>query len=101
MEEYLSVELHKEYAQRMEDEHRRMNHRLESVEEAVKENQSLTVSVGKLATNMEHMAIEQKKQGDRLEKLEKLPADRWEKVINAIMTAIIGGVVGYIIGVIF
>ena len=101
MDEFVSLELHKEYAQRMEDEHKRMNRRLEAVEEAVKENQSLTVSVEKLATNMGYMANEQKKQGERLEKLEKLPADRWEKVVNAIMTAIVGGVVGYIIALIF
>lgn len=94
MDEYLRLDVHQEFARRMEDEHRRMSRRLEEVED-------ITKSISKLANSMEHMATEQKKQGERLEKLEKIPAKRWESMIGTLITALAGGVFGYIINMVF
>ena len=51
--EYISRNEYAEHSKRMEDEHRRMNHRIEDVEKAIAENHKLLVAVEKLAINME------------------------------------------------
>ena len=65
--EYVGREEHAEFAKRIDDEQHRQNRRIELLEESVKQNTALTVSVEKLANNMESMANEQAKQGERLE----------------------------------
>ena len=57
--EYVGREEHTEFAKRIEDEQHRQNRRIELLEESVKQNTALTVSVEKLANNMESMANEQ------------------------------------------
>ena len=54
----------------MEDENKRQNHRLEALEETVKQVAAISTSVEKLALNMENMLKEQVNQGKRLETLE-------------------------------
>ena len=49
--EYVGREEHTEFAKRIEDEHHRQNERIELLEEAVKQNTALTLSVGTLANN--------------------------------------------------
>lgn len=87
---------HEEFAKRMEDEHKRQNRRISDLEEAVKQYGALTVAVEKMATNMESMLDEQKKQGERLEALESRDGELWRKAVGYVVTAIIGIVVGYI-----
>ena len=45
MEEYLSLKLHEEYAKRMDDEHKRQNHRISTLEKAVEQNNKLLTAV--------------------------------------------------------
>lgn len=87
---------HEEFAKRMQDEHKRMNHRLCEVEKVIEQNNKLLVSVEKLALNMENMQKELKDQGERLESLESRDGDMWRRVTGYIVTAVIGIVVGYI-----
>lgn len=68
---------HEEFARRMEAENKRLseedkrqNHRLDVVEDTVRQIGSLTVSVEKLAVSMEGMLKEQAEQGRRLGALE-------------------------------
>lgn len=68
---------HEEFMRRMEaenkrlsDEDKRQNHRLDVVEDTVRQIGSLTVSVEKLAVSMEGMLKEQAEQGRRLGALE-------------------------------
>lgn len=56
--EYVGREGHTEFAKRIEDEQHRQNRRIELLEESVKQNTALTVSVEKLANNMESMTNE-------------------------------------------
>ena len=49
--EYVGREEHTEFAKRIEDEQHRQNRRIELLEESVKQNTALTVSVEKLANN--------------------------------------------------
>ena len=68
--EYVGREEHTEFARRIQEEEHRQNRRNELLEESVKQNTALTLSVEKLANNMENMANEQMRQGKRLEALE-------------------------------
>ena len=81
---------------RLEDENNRQNHRLEILEETVKQVASISTSVEKLALNMENMLKEQVSQGKRLETLESRDGDMWRKAVGYAVTAIIGIVLGYI-----
>lgn len=85
-----------EFVRRMEDEHKRQNHRLNSVEKALEQNNKLLASVERLALNMENMQKVQKEQGEHLEKLEARDGEMWRKVTGYIITTIVGAVVGYV-----
>ena len=82
--------------QRLDDENRRQNKRLDILEENAKAQTALAVSVERLATNMENMLKEQKEQGTRLETLESRDGEMWRKVAAYIATAIVGIVIGFI-----
>ena len=87
---------HNEFVKRMEEDHKRTNHRLSDLEKAFEQNNRLVISVEKLATSMEGMQKEQKEQGERLEKLEDRDGEMWRKVVSYAITAVIGIVVGFI-----
>lgn len=81
---------------RLEEENVRQNHRLEALEETVKQVAAISTSVEKLALNMENMLKEQVSQGKRLETLEGRDGEMWRKVVGYVATAIAGIIVGYI-----
>lgn len=87
---------HEEFCKRMEGEDKRQNRRIELLEESVRQLSSLTLSVEKLASNMENMLKEQGKQGKRLEALENRDGEKWRKVTGYVITAAIGIIVGFI-----
>ena len=64
--------------------------------ERKKQNTALTVSVEKLANNMESMANEQAKQGERLEALEGRDGEMWRTVVKYVLTAALGLVIGLV-----
>jgi len=72
------------------------NRRIELLEESVKQNTALTVSIEKLANNMESMANEQAKQGERLEALEGRDGEMWRTVVKYVLTAALGLVIGLV-----
>jgi len=82
--------------QRLADEDRRQNRRIELVEENIRQISALTTSVEKLAANMESMVKELEKQGERLDVLENRDGEMWRKVTGHIITVVIGAVIGYI-----
>ena len=57
----------------------------------------LASSVQVLAQNMASMKEELHRQGDRLDAIEKEPADKWKKFTWLIVTALAGAVVGFVI----
>ncbi len=96
MEHNITRAEHEEFVKRMDDEHKRINNRLITVEKACQDMQALINNVGKMAVNMEHMVDEQRSQSERLERLEKLPLKNWNTVKNGVYNAIgasIGGAV--------
>ena len=105
MDNYITRQEHDEFLRRMEaewkrrdDENKRQNSRIGMLEENVRQINALTVSVEKMAVNMENMLAEQRKLSDRMEVLEKEPAEAHKQIKMAVVTAIIGAVVGTVIG---
>ena len=96
MEDVISRKEHEEFVRRMEDEHKRVNHRLGDLEDTVRQIGGLTASVEKLAISVESMAKSQNRQETRLEELESRDGEMWRKVTGYVITAVIGIVVGCI-----
>ena len=96
MDNFLSIELHKEYAKRMEDEHTRQNHRLANLEKAVEENRELLITVERIANSIENMQNEQKRQSEKLEELYSRDGNKWRKATDYILTALLGIAFGLI-----
>lgn len=94
--EYITRQEHEEFRRNLENEEQRQNKRLDLLDSQVTQISDLVVSVKELATNMQYMADEQKKQGNRLQALESRDGEMWRKVVGHLATTIIGIVVGYI-----
>lgn len=94
MSEYVTVEVHTEFAKRIEEENGRQNHRLTILEESVKDINKISLNVERLAANIEAMTNEIKRQGDRLTAIEEKPAKRWDTVISGIISGVIGILIG-------
>lgn len=80
--------------ERLHDEDKRQNCRLDILEKSVSTQQSLAISVEKLAMNMERMLGEQEKQGERLDKLEAAPAEQWSNMKRTIFNTFVGAGAG-------
>lgn len=75
------------------------SHRIDDLEKRADTLQELTTSVKLLAANMERMASEQMKQGDRLTALEKQPGERWNSMTRTIFTTIVSALAGGLVAV--
>ena len=96
MDEYIGRQEHEEFKRRMEDEHRRINHRVGDLEKTVREIRELTASVEKLASSVDRMTKSQALQEKRLETLESRDGETWRKVKWYLLTLAIGAVAGVI-----
>ena len=96
MDTSISRAEYEEFKKRHDDENHRQNHRIESLEQTVKEIGALTTSVEKLAVSIENMVKEQARQGEKIEELESRDGKMWRQVVGYIITAVIGIVVGFI-----
>lgn len=81
----------------MEDEHKRINHRLTDLEETVRQIGELTTSVHSLAQSVEQLVKSQNRQESRLEELENRDGDTWRKVKWYLLTLAIGAVFGLLV----
>ena len=93
-QEYLTLAVHEEFARRVQEENDRQNHRLSELENAIKAFNAMAQNVERLAVSMENMTEEQKKQGERLDKIEEKPAKRWDSIITAVVTGVVGLLLG-------
>lgn len=88
------------YAQTLLAEHEvKISHlegRMKKIEDTSNEIHSLTVSVAKMTANIETMVEEQKKQSERIEKIESIPSQNWQVFIKTVLTGVVGIVIGYI-----
>lgn len=97
MENVISREEHDEFTRRMEDEHKRISHRLTDLEETVRQIGQLTASVEKLAVSVESMAKTQTRQGERLEELESRDGKMWRKVSGYVLATVIGAILTFVL----
>ena len=91
---------HEEFRRRMEEEHSRINKRLELLEESSEKLNALNTSIEKLAVSMEGMLKEQIAQGQRLEVLERRDGENWRRLLWYLLTAVLGAAAGYLAKVI-
>lgn len=96
-QEYLTVEVHKEFSERIDAEEKRQNKRLDKLEDGFGQLSELTSALKVMANNMENMAKEQARQGERLQAIEDVPAKNWEKLIWAIGGAILTALIAFIL----
>ena len=87
---------HVEFEKRMQDEHKRQNHRIDELEKAFEQNNKLLISVEKLALSMENMQKDLRDQSNRLDTIEGRDGEMWRKVVGYVVTAVIGAVIGFI-----
>lgn len=80
---------------RIDDENKRQNERIQILENNYAIVNQLSIHMERLASNMESMAKELARQGTKLNDLEMKPAKRWDAVIGAIISGIIGLAIGY------
>lgn len=79
---------------RIDEENKRQNERLQSLETNYVVVNQLSIHMERLASNMEAMAKELARQGTKLNDLEMKPAKRWDLLITTIISVAVGAVVG-------
>lgn len=94
--EYLLKSVHDEFAKRVDEENDRQNARLASLERSLQEISKITVQVERLATNIETLTASIKEQNGRLTDLEQKPAKRWDAIIGAVITGVVGILIGLV-----
>lgn len=87
---YVPWDVHKSEMRRIDEENERQNERLSTLERSLQEIGKITVNVEKLATNIETMTEELKRQGARLTEIESKPTKRWDAVITGVIGAVVG-----------
>ena len=87
-----------------ENEIKSLKHRMNKHDERDKTLTELTTSVKTLAVNMEYMAKEQQKQGERLERLEREPSDNFKYykrlIIGCVLITVIGAILGAVLAIV-
>ena len=105
MEGNLTRAEHEEFARRMtaenkrlEDENTRQNRRLEQLENTVnqivvQQLTTLTGTIQALKTSVDNTIKEQAAIGERVKKLEDKDGDMWRTAVKYVLSAVVGGVV--------
>lgn len=95
MNEYLTMEVHNEYSKRMDDEHKRISHRISELEKTSAQNNKLLVAVERLAASMESMQREMQEQGKRITSLESRDGEMWRTIIKYAVTVLVSALIGF------
>lgn len=112
MDDVITRQEHEEFARRMDtenarlaEEDRRQNHRIDDLEESVKEIHKLTVSMERMSANMQSMleAIERQgklieKQTNRIDDIEREPTKDSKQIKMSIITTIVSAIVAAAVG---
>ncbi len=72
--------------------------RIENLEQHFDALNEMAVAVGRMATEMEYMRKSQDKIDNRLRQIEEQPAERLGQIFGAIVVAVVGLCVGYLLG---
>lgn len=100
----VSMEVHKEFEKRMisenerlADEDKRQNKRIDVFEDTVRQIGDLTASVKELAVNMKNMAKLQEQQSHDIEELKNRDGNMWRTVISHFATTVVGAIIMYVL----
>ena len=88
MDQYLPVSVHEEYAQRMHDEHKRLDQRIRELEENAKQITELVIAMHDITTSLKTVDDKLTKVDSQLTELKELPAKRWDKLVGGIIGAV-------------
>lgn len=94
---YVTVNEFNLATKRIDDENHRQNERIQVLENNYAVVNQLSIHMARLASNMEALAKELARQGEKLNDLEAKPAKRWELVVTSIVTGLVGALVGMMI----
>lgn len=97
---YLLKAEHQEYAQRMHDEHKRLDRRMRTLEEHQEQMTELTISVKELAMSVKASTEIQKEHTERLEELEARDGEKWRETTKYVLFTCLGIVISYLFKVI-
>ncbi len=93
MDEFVTLSLHKEFADKIEREDDRQNKRIAMLEESMKQIYTLNTSVEKIAMSIETLTTEIGEQNKRLKAIEDKPSQNWDKFLwmigGVVVTAIV------------
>lgn len=102
--QYVSMEMHKEFEKRMisenerlSDEDKRQNKRIDVLEDTVRQIGDLTASVKELAVSMKNMAKLQEQQSHDIEELKNRDGNMWRTVVSHLATTVVGAVIMYVL----
>lgn len=76
------------------------HHRLDKLESDIGEIRELTIAVKEIAMETKANREDVNKMNERLENIEKKPANNWDKIVTTSIGTIVGAIVGAIIGLI-
>ena len=77
------------------------HHRIDDMQAMSKSIQDLALATAQIAAETKALREDYEKADKRIETLESKPIKRYETVITAILTAVCGGLVGYLLSFIF
>ena len=89
MDDFVPRSEYMERIGRSDDRMRDFDRRLSKVEEFGDKLQSMALSLERMVTTLQNMQDEQKEQGERLKKIEEVPADKWNTAVKIVLTVII------------
>lgn len=96
MDEFVRQDVFDARLARVDDENNRQNHRLDTLEKNGESLNDLVVSVKELAMSVKQMQEELKRQGQRLDRIEEEPAEKWKKFTWLVVTGLVGAVIGFL-----
>jgi len=86
--DYITRFEYEERQKRIDDENNRQNHRLDKLEKIADQLTDMAASIKAMVVTMQGMQKEQERQGERLDDIERKPADNWNQLIYTIIAMI-------------
>ena len=96
-EEHIGKDYIDQVIARQLDENHRIHRRLEELEESMKKQGEITLALERMSINLEHVLNQLELQNQRLKKMEEAPLETNKKVRDALITTVVGGVIGAVV----
>lgn len=100
----MTCEAHEKISERVtrvEESSKSAHKRIDSMEEMQKDIRDLTISIGSIADSVKRLVDDMTEIKCRVTSIEGKPGKRWDLIVTTVITCIIGGIIGYMLGVIF